>query len=186
MTTVHKMEISFNIGIDDVMAFHSNHYDTDPAYIKRRWISPILLVFFGFIFYLYDRNWISLVIFGTLAIFLILNNKSRWLKRMRKVFDVPENAIWFGRRTMEFDDERGITTVSDSSNETLSWNAFVRVSETPDYFFLYVSTLQAHIIPKQAMTAAEIGYLTQLLNDKVPYSCKKESKNENSGASRTE
>jgi hypothetical protein len=55
---------------------------------------------------------------------------------MRKVLDVPENSIWFGERTMEFDDERVITTVSDISNEILSWKAFVRVSETLDHFFM--------------------------------------------------
>lgn len=105
---------------------------------------------------------------------------------MRKVLDVPENAIWFGRRTMEFDDERVITAVSDISNETLSWKAFVRASETPDYFFLYISNLQAHIVPKRTMNPIQIEELTRLLNDKVPYSRNKELENENSGAFRAE
>lgn len=69
------MKLSFNIEIDDVMAFYSNHYDTDPAYNKRKkfwWISPILLVCLGLFYYLRDKNWISLIIFGTLALVWVL------------------------------------------------------------------------------------------------------------------
>jgi hypothetical protein len=174
---VRKMTLSFEIEIDDIIAFYSNHYDNEPVNNKWKkywWITPVLLIYLGVIFYFEDRNnWTPIVIVGILALALvlirILHSKSRWQKQLRKTLDVPENAIWFGERTMEFSDEQVITHVEGISDETLSWKAFVRISETPEYFFLYISAIQAHVVPKRAMTATQIKELTQLLNDKVPY-----------------
>jgi hypothetical protein len=44
------MKLSFDIEIDDVMAFYSHNYDTDPTYNKRKkswYIFPIALILSG-------------------------------------------------------------------------------------------------------------------------------------------
>lgn len=37
-----KMMLSFDIGIDDVMAFHSNYYDNNPTYVKHKSLGGFL------------------------------------------------------------------------------------------------------------------------------------------------
>ncbi len=176
------MKLSFDIGIEDVMAFHSNHYDIKFAdKIARQlmwilWSIPILFVIIGTVlFFVHSQDWNFLKWFGLLALASVFalsmrrsrdSNKTNWLKKVRKTVDIPENAIWFGKHTMEFYDER-VVVASDFSNETISWSAFVRVSETLDHFFLYISNIQALLVPKRAMTGIQVDDLTQLLSNKI-------------------
>lgn len=166
------------------MAFHSNYYDMEYAdrLVKQLRLTYIVIVAFfilagAVLFFLVRRDWNILVFCGVVALVFALvglfgfrarttNIKSAWLKKMRKRIDVPENAIFFGLRTMEFDDEK-VMTSTDKADGTVAWEAFIRVSETPDHFFLYTSNLQALIIPKRAMTEAQVGEMIQLLNNKI-------------------
>ena len=158
------------------MAFYGHYYDTDPAVRKQlrrvRIVYPLCCLLLGLSMYLgSDNDWSVLVLWGAAALvlgilFIPKVNRPRWLGRMRKQTDVPENRNMTGRRTVEFGDEI-VKITSDISESAMQWDAFVRFAESPEYFFLYISALQAHIIPKRAMSAAEVDGLRQILNNKI-------------------
>ncbi len=165
------MKISFDIGTEDMVAFNSYYYDTDPAVRKQlrrlRIFYPILCLIIGasLSFNKGDWNWSGLIIFGAIAllwtIFSPMYGKGRWLKKVRKELVKPENSAWFGAREMVADDEK-FWTVSEKSEETVMWDGIIKIGETPDHFFLFQTPRQAFVVPKQQITPAEVEELRSL------------------------
>ena len=172
------MELTFDIGIDDMMAYQAHHYDTSPAIqrlLKRRRLMLVvvvvciaLLLAMG----LNELRWIGLSVYAVLVAVILFFDRNgdsyrkQWLKQVRAQVDVPENAGNYRPRTMVFEDDKVIVT-TDVANSTLLWGAFTAAEQTPDYIFLSLSAQQAYIIPKRVMTQAQVGELTQLLNNKI-------------------
>lgn len=171
------MKLSFDITIDDVVAFHSYHFDAALAAGRKKRISSygfaaLVLSVLGIVCYLDFKSPVYLAIYGVMAVITMAvgvtgwSAKSSMLKRVRRQAENKENANLFGAYTMEFDDGK-VRIAGGKSEETLQWAAFVRFIEAPEYFFPYLSAQQALIVPKRAMTEAEVGGLRELLNSKI-------------------
>ena len=172
------MKLTFDIGIDDMMAYQAHHYDTSPGIkrlLKRRRLMLVvvvvciaLLLAMG----LNELRWIGLSVYAVLvAVILFFDRngdsyRNQWLKQVRAQIDVPENAGNYRQRTMVFEDDK-VTVDTDVASSTLRWEAFTAAEQTTDYFFMSLSAQQAYVIPKRVMTGAQVEELTQLLNNKI-------------------
>ena len=166
------MKISFDIGIEDSMAFYRHFFDTDPN-VRKQWrqpyfIGPALFTILGLVLTTIGM-WFPLIVSTVFVIVWLLFYprfiRSMWLKKVREQLlsggGLPEN------RMMEFTGEQVTNEIPGKAHETLQWDLFVKSVETTDYFFLYVSNTQVVIVPKRTMSAAEVDELTQLLNNKI-------------------
>lgn len=170
------MKISFDINVEDLIAFNNHYYSTDPRVRKQilryRIIIPVFYLLCGVMFsYNGDYwNWTFLIGFGVAALlwslFWPMWGRKRWLKRVRKEILQPENSLWFGRRDMELDDEE-VTVVTEKGTETCLWSAFIKSSEAEDYFFLFQTPRQALVIPKSKITPAEVEELRSLFEKHI-------------------
>ncbi len=170
------MELTFDIGIDDMMAYQAHHYDTSPGIkrlLKRRRLMVVvvvvciaLLLAMG----LNELRWIGLSVYAALVVVILFFDRkgyrNQWLKQVRAQIDVPENAGNYRQRTMVFEDDK-VTVDTDVASSTLRWEAFTAAEQTTDYFFMSLSAQQAYVIPKRVMTGAQVEELTQLLNNKI-------------------
>ena len=157
------------------MVFLSHVYDTDPGIRKQvrrvRFAWPAILLTIGAMLSMAMDMWYPSAILwiGAVVMWFIFPRSYRrqWLKQVRKQTVTTGAKTMFGERTVEFDDEKFTIDMSDIVHETLRWDVFSKFEITDNYFFLYLASSQGHIIPKRAMTAAEVDELTQLLNNKI-------------------
>jgi hypothetical protein len=178
------MKISFDTRREDLMAFYSHYWDSDPATVARRrrgrFTLPTLCIIVGFLRFNMNGpgHWMWLVWFGGIALLWILVHP--WLRRSAvkahfKQFDDPDNQNLFGKRTMELGNEK-VIVVSDKIQETMLWSAFVRAFETQDHFFLYIARQQAIVIPKRDLSATENEKAGALFASHIPVFSKSENK----------
>ncbi len=148
------------------MVFLSHVYDTDPGIRKQvrrvRFAWPAILLTIGAMLSMAMDMWYPSAILwiGAVVMWFIFPRSYRrqWLKQVRKQTVTTGAKTMFGERTVEFDDEKLTIDMSDIVHETLRWDVFSKFEITDNYFFLYLASSQGHIIPKRAMTAAEIDY----------------------------
>ena len=154
------------------MVFNRYYRDTDKAVGKQvrlmHLLAPVLFIFMGLM--LNDGHYIVLSYFGLASILWLVfypgYHHGRFEKKLRKEINKSENAIWLGKRDMEFDDER-VRVVFDKGEETVQWSAFIKSAHTDTHFFLFLTPRQALLVPKRAMTETQVDELTQLLNNKI-------------------
>ncbi len=169
------MKISFDLGIEDNIAFQVFFYENvEPGhklgFQASQIVTPALLVFLAVIFFLRDSSdWPLYLFFALMAVWLLysyLNHKSKTYKKLKKMFQDPINKIWLGHKEMELDEEK-VMHVSEGSYEVFSWETFVRANETEDYFFIFISSRQAVIIPKNQISQAEVEELRSLFDKHI-------------------
>jgi hypothetical protein len=88
---------------------------------------------------------------------------SLYRRRIEKFIDDPNNSNLFGRNWLVLDDS-GITSKDEHSETHYRWNAITKKSETKDYFYLFLNSANAIVIPKTILDEKEKIELTDLLN----------------------
>jgi len=63
--------------------------------------------------------------------------------------------------------EEGVETKDVATTAIYKWIAIVRVLETTDYYFLYLNSIQAIIIPKQKLDPGLRNTVTALLENRI-------------------
>jgi len=90
------------------------------------------------------------------AVAILLFPRAYWalvLGRCRKAVDDPQNAHWMGRKTMTM--TRGGLRIAEPGEESkLAWVNVIRGARTDDHIFLFVSTLEAVVIPRASLEGA--------------------------------
>ncbi len=90
------------------------------------------------------------------AVAILLFPRAYWalvLGRCRKAVDDPQNAFRMGRKTMTMTPE-GLHIAEPGEESKLAWVNVIRVARTDDHIFLFVSTLQALVIPRASLEGA--------------------------------
>jgi hypothetical protein len=166
------VKLSLDIAQGDLMAFNRYYYDTDRDVRRRvrvrQYIWPVLFFLIGWMLR-EDSDIVFAYFFGVGLLWLLFYSRYaaiRWDKKVKKEIGKPENEIWLGKQEMELDDEK-IKTVFDKGEQTVLWSVFIKSAETQSHFFLFQTPRQAFIVPKQAMTAAQVDEFRQLLNNKI-------------------
>ena len=75
------------------------------------------------------------------------------LKRIKKTVDDPDNAKTFGRETVTLTPE-GFHTSRPGAEATIAWDNVLKLAETPDHIFLYLSAVNAIVIPRRSLEGA--------------------------------
>lgn len=163
------VEVRYRLNEDDFLALNrrARQLFNLPGWIVG-WIAwsviPVLLILF---IWLNARdlvvNLIGSVLFGLLflpAVPLVRRYLVR--KRMRATYKYMQMDV---RLIAE---ERNIRTECGEDNFTVSWNSVERGEETRSHFFLFLTRLQALIIPKRALTnESDVERLRQLISERV-------------------
>jgi hypothetical protein len=88
------------------------------------------------------------------------------MKRMRKYGDDPDNAKWWGRQTVTFSAE-GIRICRSTAESRLAWSNVVRLAETPDHLFVYISAAEAIVVPRRSLEGASFEDVRRQLQQYV-------------------
>lgn len=167
------MKISFDLKIDDWMAFQEYYRSKKAPYMKALtpllFITAVVLIIINAIYLSYQKVSIvtvaSCFILVTILYLFFMKKKSKDSLRKMGMEMQSKNPEAFGLREMSFD-EKGIEIKTSSSSKSLSWEEMERYDENKDYFFLYSKKGIAYIIPKQNINT-EIIDIEQLLNEHI-------------------
>jgi hypothetical protein len=83
------------------------------------------------------------------SIMAIFGVKTNLRKQAEKLTDDPKNAILFSDTQMQVS-ETGIQCKSEWVSTQYQWKAFIKLQENEKYFFLFISSVEALIVPKRA------------------------------------
>jgi hypothetical protein len=152
------MIIRFERTMDDMIAFNDFHYSHSP-FMKRfmfwyRWGGAlfIFLVCTLLIQALTPGSpalfapLLSLVGAGVFAAIAPSAIRRRMRKQVRKLYSEGKNVSALGELELELTDT-GLIAKSAYTETKLAWGAIERIESTPTHTFLYLSSVQAYIIP---------------------------------------
>lgn len=89
-------------------------------------------------------------------------------RRLSAIYNAPENESMLQRKEYIFSDT-GINISSQFTNTKLQWPAIIKKVETPDYFFLYQTSIHAMIIPKRFFNDWQLTDLEKLLSTHLSF-----------------
>jgi hypothetical protein len=75
------------------------------------------------------------------------------LKSLKRTLNDPDNAKAFARQTVTLAPE-GFYTSRPGAEATTAWDNILKLAETPDHLFLYLSAAYAIIIPRRSLEGA--------------------------------
>ena len=170
------MRIAFDYEVDDAVAYAQYCYGQSKIFQRGitivKWCFPVLSVLVLFFLGFLVKK--SLVIV-TGVIYLLVSVWWIWyipgkmrknsLKKARKKLmeQQHQNPIFFGNREMFFSED-GIRTVTQASDSTVKLSAVINVVKTDDYYFLFVSDIEALVIPIQKIGEENNRSLNVFLN----------------------
>lgn len=176
------MTIRFQLNMDDMMAFHRDYYTASRQLGKQVVTLRILYLIIGIFLAWYaveaisdGGSWtnpaflamVALALLSLLfGIFIDKRLMAIHLRRARKSYMLPDNSIYFEPIETELDDN-GIRVRREAGESTISWNSVTKVRETPDHYFVYISEMAAHIIPKRELTTDEADELERMFDKHV-------------------
>jgi YcxB-like protein len=124
-----------------------------------RQIIPIIL-FIGAFYYtgIFERNSkFILLILGFIFLTLLLslfNVRSNTVRQAQKVANDPGNSSIFLDISIIIS-ETGISTKNAVAETKFQWSSFIKKQENTEYYFLFISSIQALIIPKRVFNNAD-------------------------------
>lgn len=172
-----KVEIKFEITKEDYIKFNLYHIENSPTQKKTfnilRYGIPIL---FSLIIYFIGTNlfkqpsiyWIIIAILFTVIWIATYPMQYRALirKETEKMVDEGDNSEIFGNKTMVIDDE-GITIYNKSSSEKILKEAIKSVKNYDDMILIYISSINAYIVPNRYLDEATKDKFLQYLNSNL-------------------
>lgn len=86
------------------------------------------------------------------------------LKKMKKVVGDPRNTKLFGKRTTTLTPEHVYQRWSGGES-TVVWTSVIEVAGTEDYVFIYISTVEAIVIPRLSLKGVSFEDLKTKLDE---------------------
>jgi len=152
------MRLYFERTLDDMIAFNDFHFRHSP-YMKRfmfwyRLIGALAIVLVSTVLsqvltptapflFSFILSLIGAGVFVVLAPSLV---QKRMKKQVRKLYSEGKNVSALGAQELELTDT-GLIARSEYMETKLAWGAIERIESTPTHTFLYLSSVQAYIIP---------------------------------------
>jgi YcxB-like protein len=154
---MENIEIEFDFEISDWMEFQQNYLKNSKQFKRTKFIFTLIapVVFIIFIFFDIIElkfDWSSLIYYSFFALLWILIAPKyltkRTIARSKKMIEEGDNSGVLGKRILTLSDDNIMCVTPDSKMET-KWSGIKKLEETDDYYFLYVTTISAVIIPKK-------------------------------------
>ena len=128
----------------------------------RYYLRQLLIngVFIAVIFYsdLFRVQPMFLYIYGGILLLIVVTQiftaRSNIVKQAEKFTEHENNQTMFSEKQLEIDDS-GVGQKDEFIESKFQWNAFTRKEENDLYYFLFVNTLQAIIVPKRVFKQPE-------------------------------
>lgn len=150
------MKISFELTIDDWMAFQKHYLSTSKQFKKTKillvMILPIiLLIFLFFEYFKGEFNYYTTTVYIIISLFWVFFYLKRFdelsLKKTKKMIEEGNNSALLGTHNIEFSD--GYFSVKEPGSEyKTNWSAINKIEENEKYIFIYITSVSACIIPK--------------------------------------
>jgi hypothetical protein len=124
-----------------------------------RQLLPLLLFFIAFYYTgLLERSGrFILITFGLLLATTLLSFigvRTNTMRQAEKITEDPENASFFLEVTAIVS-ETGISMKDELQETKFQWRAFTKKLESRNYYFLFINSMQALIIPKRIFNSPE-------------------------------
>ncbi len=158
------IKVSYETKLEDLVAFNEYHARHSPS-IRR-----LLQLFVGaicvltalalFVMYRQDDGLRGISVFVTtvpvlMVVTLTLLLFPRALRSMvRRQFSEGTNRSIIGPRTLVLTDQ-GLSEQSSAGELQTKWQSVERVASNDRYLFIYLSSVSAHVIPRDAFGAPE-------------------------------
>lgn len=126
-------------------------------YLWQLWPIPLLVfAFYKTGFLGRDTLFITATaaIFITLVLFVFLGARSNMSKRADAIVNDPNNQSIFLPGVLSIA-ETGIVLKNENMEAKYQWKAFIRKQENEQYYFLFINSLQALIVPKRIFLTTE-------------------------------
>ena len=165
MTDADALRVEYAVGLPDLLALVERNID--PVLTRRvsttrlaiTLVVGILVALFAVIAVGPADWWIALGIGAAVALvwWLVLPHdvQARALRRMEQRLQEPSNASMTGPRTLLID-AREFALIHPLADLHYRWAAIQRVVVTPGRLFVYVSGMQAHVLPLAGAEAASV------------------------------
>jgi len=167
------MKIEFELTKEDLLEFYVFHTQNDNRAIKAKkgigiYLPIILFVLATLQLIAPNPNYFIVIMFYILGLLYILMAKrmsGKGLeKRIKPMFDKYDNSGIIGNHIITLSDE-SIIDEDQFSIFTLKWNGIKGIEENEKFYFLYVNSFSAIIIPKEAIT--DLYQFEQFMKEKV-------------------
>jgi hypothetical protein len=153
------MKVQFELAKEDYIQYNLHYMRESEAikksfFIQRYVVSLIYLVLPFILVKVSDMpfRYLMIVFLVTYLIWVLYYPKyfaSFTKKRLQKIINEGKNVSLFGARSISLD-QGGIVESSNTGESKTSWTAVERVEETNKYIFIYVSSVNAYIVPARA------------------------------------
>jgi hypothetical protein len=152
--------IQYTLSKDDYVNYYTYMY-WDAKDRKRKRLRNMIkqagffCLFSSVLFFsgLYGRiNKISIAVFLLFfagAFLPMLTGRNQMVKQAEAIADDPDNFSIFNETTLTASDTE-IHLKNIIVDSRLKWDAVIKKTETPNYYFLFLNAMQAIIIPKRA------------------------------------
>ena len=150
------MQLDYQIVLDDLIAFNLYHAGTSKRSRRSFRFTLAWIVFCILVVALLWPNWSTLERVVYFVVFSLI-----WLigysiyygwaikSHTRKLYSESENKGLIGEHTMVIDPE-GVTERSVVGESKTTWSGIEKIVHDDKYIYLYIGSLQAHVIPKRA------------------------------------
>ena len=175
------ISVKYELSVEDYVNFNYLHWNAPFNSDVRtksllNYIALVILGAFGMaslLSWVYQKRMdstfliIMLIILGVLVIEDHFVFKKKSIRNKTHQFlenAVNRNVLLPAELTI---DHTGIRSVSAVADVCFKWDTVEKVYETNAYFFLFVNTIQALIIPKNVLTPEDAAYLQATVQSKI-------------------
>lgn len=150
------MLIRYSLTEEDVVAFCEYHVATSPMIRRQmaraRFLYPLWFLGCGVVLWFALERPAFPIAFSFVAVAWIIWWPSYWKRHYRKqvigLYREGRNTSLFGDHELELGSEGPVAKSPSGEESKYRWSSIERVEQTPEYLFLYVSALQAIIVPR--------------------------------------
>ena len=158
------MKLQFLLTEKDYIEFNIYHMNHSPTYKKaiffQRYILSLVYLILPFFFAQTSTIplgfWLIpfIIVWLLWVLFYKRYAQKRSLRYIRNMIKEGRVGNSFGKITIELND-KGIVETTDNGESTTKWNGIDKLGESKDYFFLYMDSLKAYIVPKRCFVNDE-------------------------------
>jgi hypothetical protein len=178
------MQLQYAVDVDDLIQFNIYHSDHSPAVTRLLWRSAILGTILGIVLLLalgYSAStlvaassrhvvWAITVLAAVFFPILYLpkvrpNYRKRLRHTLKKLYSEEGNSD-LGPRVLDVQDT-GVLVISPQGESRTSWQSITKLSETPEYAFVYLGPAKAHIIPKRSIRSGDLSAVVAEMRQRI-------------------
>ena len=150
------MRLQYTLAMDDLVRFARHHYRRSPTVRRALIVQTFALsaVAFSLVFYagagtgLVKRVLVAAICAGLVAAIVVWRFPHSAERQARKMYSEGASTGMLGERTLVIE-SHGLREVTAGGESFYAWPRIQRLDETVDDVFVYVSPVQAFIIPRK-------------------------------------